>query len=158
MGGEETLGLPRGLEPLQTSLALARGLVGVLGAIIKIPMLAMFHPWQDLALGGSVAPEFVGDDHARHVRQPFEQLAEELLRGLLISAALDQDIPDVPLLIHRPPQIGMLALDREKHLIHMPLVTRLGTAATELGGILLAECTAPFANRLIRHDYAAFQQ
>ena len=30
-----------GLEPLHVSLALARGLVGVLGAIIEIPVLAM---------------------------------------------------------------------------------------------------------------------
>jgi hypothetical protein len=26
-------------------------------------MLAMFHPWQDLALGGPVALELIGDEH-----------------------------------------------------------------------------------------------
>ena len=111
MGGEETLGLPRGLEPLHTSLALARGLVGVLGAIIKIPMLAMFHPWQDLALGGSVALQFVRDDHAWHIFQSLEELAEKLLRSLLIPSPLHQEIQHVPVLIDHPPQIVMLTLD-----------------------------------------------
>jgi hypothetical protein len=30
-------------------------------------MLAMFHAWEELALGGSVALEFVGDDHAQYI-------------------------------------------------------------------------------------------
>ena len=68
IGGEKPLGVARGLEPLHAPLPLAGRLVGVLRAIIEIPVLAMFYPWKDLALGGSVALEFIGDDHARHVR------------------------------------------------------------------------------------------
>src|SRR3989442_12616832 len=52
IGGEEPLGVPRGLEPLQASLPLAGGLVGVFRAIVEIPMLAMFHPREDLSLEG----------------------------------------------------------------------------------------------------------
>ena len=52
----------------------------------------------------------------------------------------------------------MLALDRQKHLIHVPLVARPGTTATELSGILLAEFAAPLTNCLIGHGYATFQQ
>src|SRR5258706_11750871 len=86
MGGEESLSVPRGLEPLHTPLPLTCRLVGVLRAIIEIAVLAMFHSWKDLALSGTVAFEFIRDDHARHVRQPFEELAEELLCGLLVPA------------------------------------------------------------------------
>ena len=68
LGREKTLRLARGFEPLHTSLPLPGGLMRVLGAIIEIPVLAMFYPWKELALGGSVALEFVGDDHARHIR------------------------------------------------------------------------------------------
>ena len=50
------------------------------------------------------------------------------------------------------------ALDGEEHFIHLPLVTGLGTAATELVGILLLELAAPLANSFIGHDYTAFQQ
>ena len=64
---EEPLRVARGLKPLHVSFALTGGLMRVLGAIIEIAVLAMFDPWPDLSLGGSVALELVGDDHARHV-------------------------------------------------------------------------------------------
>lgn len=119
IGGEETLGLSRGLEPLQVSLPLPLpgGLVGVLRSIIERPVLAMFHSRQELALGGTVTLQLIGDDHTRDVGQPFEPLAENLLGRPRFPPALDQDIQDVPVLITRPPEIVMLALDRQKHLI-----------------------------------------
>jgi hypothetical protein len=52
----------------------------------------------------------------------------------------------------------MLALEGEKHLVHMPLVSRLRTAATELISILLAKLATPLADRLIGHDHATFEQ
>src|SRR5215212_8924944 len=106
----------------------------------------MFHSRKNLAPGRSVALEFVGHDHARHVRQAFEQLAEELLGGPLVPPTLDQDIQDVPVLIYGPPQIVMLALDPQTHLIHAPLVAWPRTAATELIGVLLPGFATPFAN------------
>jgi hypothetical protein len=53
-------------------------------------------------------------------RRPFEQLAEELLRRILIPAALQQDIQHVPVLIHSPPQIVTIALDRQKYFTSHP--------------------------------------
>ena len=67
IGGEESLGMTRGFEPLHPPLPLPCGLVRILCTIIEIPVLAMFHPWKNLALGGAVALEFVGDDDPRHV-------------------------------------------------------------------------------------------
>ena len=158
IGGEEPLGVTRGLEPLHAPLPLAGRLVRVLGAIIEIAVLAMFHPGENLALGGSVALEFVGDDHARHVGQALEELAEELLRGLLVPPALHQDIEHVPVLIHRPPQIVTFAFDGQKHLIQVPLVPGPGTSATELIGILLAKLAAPLADGFVGHDDPTFKQ
>src|SRR5262245_35684518 len=86
--GKEALGVTRGFEALHVSFALTSGLVGVLGAVIEIPVLAMFHARQNLLLGGAVALEFIGDDHARDVAQALEQLVEELLGRPLIPAAL----------------------------------------------------------------------
>ena len=67
IGGKELLCLIGRLKPLHTPLALPGGLVRVLRPIVEIPVLAMFHPWRDLARGGSVALQLVGDNHARHV-------------------------------------------------------------------------------------------
>ena len=68
IGGEKPLRVARGLEPLHAPLPLTRRLMRVLSAIIEIPVLAMFYSRQDLALGGSVALEFIRDDHSGHVR------------------------------------------------------------------------------------------
>src|SRR5215510_7197232 len=149
IGSKKTLGLARAFEPLHALLSLACRLVRVLGTIVEIPILAMFHPWQDLALGGSVALELIGDDHARDVGQSFEQLTEELLRSPLVPATLHQDIQHIAVLIHRPPEIVVIALDGEKHLVEIPLVTGSRPTATELVGVRLTKLAAPLADGLI---------
>ena len=53
--GKKSLGLTRRLKPLHTPLALPSRLMRVFCTVIEIAMLAMFHPWQDLALSGSLA-------------------------------------------------------------------------------------------------------
>ena len=67
VGREEPLGMTWGLEPLHASLPLAGRLVGVLRTIIEIPVLAMFYSRQDLALGRSIAFEFIRDNYSWHV-------------------------------------------------------------------------------------------
>src|SRR2546427_9873028 len=88
IGREEPLRLTGGLKALHTSLPLAGGLVRVLCTVVEIAVLAVFHSGENLALGGAVALEFVGEDHARYVGQPFKEFAEELLCGLLVASAL----------------------------------------------------------------------
>ena len=61
---------------------------GVLGALVERPVLALFDPWPELALGGTLALEFVDPDHTRDVGQALEEFVKELLCGALISAAL----------------------------------------------------------------------
>jgi hypothetical protein len=121
-------------------------------------MLARFDSWQDLALGSSVALEFVGDDHARDVGPSLEQLAEELLGGALIPAALHQDIQHIAVLIHGPPEIMPLARDRETHLIHMPLVSEPRASTTKLIRILLTKLATPLANRLIGRNHTSLKR
>jgi hypothetical protein len=55
IGGKEPLGLTRRLKPLHAPLPLPGGLVRILRTVVEIPMLAMLHPWENLALGGSIA-------------------------------------------------------------------------------------------------------
>jgi hypothetical protein len=118
----------------------------------------MFHPWEELSLGGAVALQFIGNDYPRYVRQPFEELAKELLRSLLVSPALHQDVEHMTFLINTPPQVVTSALDGEKHLIEIPFVAGPRTAATRLIAIVLPELAASFADGLIGHDRAAVEQ
>jgi len=87
IGREEALGLGWGLETLHAPLSLTGRLVGVLRSIIEIAVLAMFHSWENLALGGSVAFQLIGDDHTRGVGQAFQEFAEELVP----SQSLNED-------------------------------------------------------------------
>ena len=48
IGGEKPLSVARRLEPLHTSLPLACRLVGILCAVVQIPVLAMFYSRKNL--------------------------------------------------------------------------------------------------------------
>jgi hypothetical protein len=64
-------------------------------------------------LASTVAVELVRDEHRGDVREPLEQLPEELLRGVLVPPTLHENIQDIPALIHGPPQIVALLVDRD---------------------------------------------
>jgi hypothetical protein len=78
----------------------------VFAAVIEIPTLTMFHAGQDLTLRRAVALQLIGDDDARHIGEAPEQLAKALLRGLFVAPPLDENVQDVVVLIHRPPQVS----------------------------------------------------
>jgi hypothetical protein len=48
----------------------------------------MFDPRQNLPLRGTIALQFIGDDHAWNILAAFEELAEEFLGGDLIAPSL----------------------------------------------------------------------
>ena len=122
IGGEKALSVPWGLEPLHALFPLARRSMRILTPVVEIATLAVFHPGQNLTLRRAVALELIRDDHLWHVLQPLEQLAEKLLRRLLVASALHQDVEDVIVLVNRSPQVMALAIDGQKYLVEMPFV------------------------------------
>jgi hypothetical protein len=133
-------------------------LVGILRAVVEIAVLPMFHTGQHLALSRTVALEPIRNEHTGCVLAPCEQLPEEFLRGLLVAAALHQDIQYMAVVIHGPPEIVPLTTNREKHLIQVPLVTRSGAPPAELIGIGLPKLLAPLPNRFVRDEDATGEQ
>jgi hypothetical protein len=70
----------------------------VLTPVIEVATLTVFHARQYLTLRRAVAFELIRDNHPWDILTAFEQLAEELLRGLFVAPALHQDIEDgIPL-------------------------------------------------------------
>jgi hypothetical protein len=122
IGGEKSLRVPWGLEPLHPSLALPGGLMGVLRMVVEVAVLTMLHTREDLPLRGAVALQFIGDEDTRYVLAPLEELAEKLLGGLLIPPPLYQNVEHDAVLIHGPPQIMPFLVDRDEHFIQMPLI------------------------------------
>jgi hypothetical protein len=150
--------MPGRFEPLHTTLPLARGLMGIFGAVVQRAMLTVFHTWENLPLGCAIAFQLIREDHPGDVLQALEQLAKEFLRRLLVPPALHQDVEHVALLIHGPPEIVTLSGDGQKRLIQMPFVARTGAPTPELIGLGLAKLATPFPDGLIRHDDATGKQ
>src|SRR6516165_2550565 len=111
VGREETLRMPGGFEPLHVVLALPRRTMGVLTPVIEIATLAMLHPGQYLTLGRAITLELIRDDDPWHILQALEQLAEKLLRRMLIAAALHENVEHLIVLIYSPPQVMPFTID-----------------------------------------------
>jgi hypothetical protein len=104
--------MPRRLEPLHAIRALACGAMGVLTPVVEVTTLPVFDPGQALPFRRAVALKRVRDDHARDRPQALEQLTKELLRRLLVAAALHQDVEDVAVLVDSAPQVMALPVQR----------------------------------------------
>jgi hypothetical protein len=73
-------------------------------------VLTMLHPGQDFALGSTIPFQFIRDDHARHVEQPFEQRgAKNRLAACLLRRLCDPHIEHIAILLDRPPEDMFLA-------------------------------------------------
>ena len=118
----------------------------------------MFYLWKQLALGDAVASQLISHDHAWHVLKTFQQAAKEALRGFGVPPWLNQDVEHNAVLIHGTPKIVLHALDPDKHLVHVPLVSRPWSAASQAGRECLAELLAPLTNRLMGDNDATFSQ
>src|SRR5262249_41149014 len=123
----------------------------VLAPVIEIPTLAMLYPWENLPLRRTVALQLVRNDDPRHILQALEQLAEKLLRRLFVAAALHQNIQDIIVLIHGPPQVMAFPMDRKKNLIQVPLVTWLRASVLQLIRVVLPKLQTPLADGFMSH-------
>ena len=80
-----------------------------------------------------------------------QQFAKELVCRSLVAMTLHQNIEDLTVGIDGPPEVILLAFDREHDLIEMPLISRLGATAANLIGICLSKLFAPLADGFIRY-------
>ena len=69
-----------------------------------------------------------------------------------------QQIQDFALAVDRPPQPLVLAVDRENHLVEMPLIARLLSLGAQVPRKLSPELQDPASDRLVRNVQAAFGQ
>src|SRR5271167_654628 len=120
MGGKEALNVPRRLEPLHDPLSSACWLMGVFGPVIETLVLPMLDPGHDLPLGRGVALQLVGDEHARGSTLLLEELAQQAFSGLLVAAALDENIENEPVLVDGTPEPMLFPGDGDDDLIEVP--------------------------------------
>ena len=119
----------------------------------------MFDSGKNFSFCCSVAFQLVGDDHSGNISQSLQQFTEETLGGFSITTGLHQDIECIPILIHCPPEIVMLALEGEPHLIQIPFVPSPGLTSSKCVGIACPKLECPLPNGCIcDHDPAISQK
>ncbi len=130
----------------------------VLSPIVQVSALPVLNVGKQVALGDAVAAQFVGHDHPRHVLQALQQPLEELLGSFGIPPVLHEDVERDAFLVDRAPEIVLHAPDPDEHLVEMPLVSGLRTAAAHGFGKALAKFPAPAPHGLIRDDDAPLRE
>ena len=118
----------------------------------------MFYLGKQLAPGDTVASQLISHDHAWHVLKAFQQAAKEALRGFGVPPWLNQDVEHNAVLIDGTPKIVLHAPDPDEHFVHVPLVSRPWSAASQAARESMAELLAPLTNRLIGDNHATFSQ
>jgi hypothetical protein len=119
-----------------------------------LPVLDRRH---DLAMRHCVTAQRVGDQHPKRRAPPLEEFAAEPLGGLGVPPRFDQDVEDVAVGVDGPPQLLPTAVDRQEHLVEMPLVAGSGLAAAQPAGVFRPELGTPLPDRLVGDDHAADQ-
>jgi hypothetical protein len=158
VGRQKTLGMPGRLEPLHAILTLPCGAMRVLTPVIEVAALTVLYSWQYLACGRAIAFEFIRHDDPWHVPQPLQALTEKLLRRLLMPPALHEDIEDVIVLVDSAPEVMALPVDRQEHLIQVPLIPWLGASVLQLIRVVLPKLPTPLADGLMGHVDATLAQ
>jgi hypothetical protein len=85
-----------------------------------------------------------------------QQSSKEPFGGALIAARLHQDVDHVAVLIHRTPEILLLAVDSNEDLVQVPNIAEAALAPLQLSSIVRTELLTPVPNGFIGDDDSAF--
>jgi hypothetical protein len=111
MHAEETLGRSSRFEPLHLALSSPYRLVRVLGPIVAPKPLFVWTGQSQTAERRAVGAQLVG--HQQRWRKPLlsEELAHQPQRRPAVAATLYQHVEDLAFVVHRTPEIHLLAGD-----------------------------------------------
>ena len=137
------------LEPPHLSLLLPTRLVRVLGSIILVLASLMLSANTQFPVCSTITPQLICNDFSRSKPQSLEQFTEKSLRCLGVTTPLNQNIQNVAILVHSPPQVMLLAFDPNENLIKVPSVTRSTRPGLAPLGVLMAKTKTPLADRLV---------
>src|SRR6516162_4565240 len=141
-GGEdsdEPLQASRGSKALHRPLSPSQGQMRILGPVVEALVRAMLDRRHDLASGGGIGAELVGDDAPGRTALLLEKTRQQALCRLGVASRLEDFIEDIAVLIDRPPQPTLAAADGDDDLVGMPDVAATQLLALEATGIIQPE-------------------
>jgi hypothetical protein len=136
-------------EALHATLSLSSRLMGVLRAVVQIPALPMSYSRQHDFLGGAIAAQLVGDDHAGRPAGGAQELAKEAHSRKPVALRLDEDVNHGAVLVYRPPEIVLYTIDLQEHFVQEPFIAQPGPSPLLFGCVRRSESIAPPTDRLV---------
>ena len=130
----------------------------VLRSVIQPFMRAVFDFRHDLAPGGCIGAELVGDHAPGRAALFLQEAGQQAFGGLGVAARLDDFIEHIAILIDGPPKPVLFAGNRDRDLVKVPNISAARPFALNASGVLRPELCRPAPDSLVRHDDAALQQ
>jgi hypothetical protein len=153
VGGEDALGLPRGLAPWPAPFPWPGRWARVVRAIVQVSASAVCRTGQRLSLRRLIAPQLVGYHRPRDIPPALAQLPAADLGGRLVTPTLHENIQRRAILIHGSPEGVAIARNRAKPRLQMPLLPRARLPVPSLGGLDRSTLATPTAHGLVgQHD------
>src|ERR1700676_289625 len=112
----------------------------------------MFNLGKELAFRHAVAAQLISDDYTRHILKALQQPSKKSFGGFGIPPWLNEYVEYNVVLIHRTPKVMLHALDPDKHLIKVPLVTGPWTAAAQSAPAGVGGTLSTAAGGLVREQ------
>ena len=77
----------------------------------------------------TVATQLVGHETTRCLPLTLQESSKECPRGTAVPTRLDEDVDHIPVLIHGPPEILALTVDRHEDFVQEPRIAELTSSA-----------------------------
>ena len=155
---DEPLQVPGRSKALHHELSSTKRQMRILCPIVEPLVRAVFDFWHNVASGGCVGAELVGDHPSWRAALLPQEAPQQALGCRGIAAALEDFIEHIAILINRPPQPVLLARDRDRNLIQVPDVAAAWRLAPEAPSVSRPELQRPSADGLVRDEDAALEQ
>jgi len=158
MNTQESLRLPRRLEPAHTAFSHTSRLVRKLCPVIGILAGIVNALRNEFSMRNSIASQLVCHNLSRFAMMLFQQSLEETRSSCSITTCLEKDIDHLAILVNSPPQVLLFAIYFHKHFVNVKCIAEPLMPTFQPFGILGTELLAPQTNGFIAYGNTAFSQ
>ena len=97
----------------------------------------------DLPMGNAVAAQLVGHQSHGFLALTLQECPKESPRRTRVPTRLDEEVDQVPVLVHGAPEILALTVDRDEDFVQKPRIAESTLTSLQPPGVLGAELRAP---------------
>ena len=99
------------------------------GAIVRVLGRVVGDQGHDVPMGDTVAAQLVGHEPHGFLALTLQESAKESPRRTRVPAGLDEEVDQVPVLVHGAPQILTLPVDRDEDFVQEPRIAEAALSA-----------------------------